>query len=206
MIVHATHEQRSRRGAGDLRVEPGEARARVGRCVEVRCVDLAAEGADVAVAQIVGDDHEDVRSRRARRAHSVVVGTARTGAKQTEGEESPTIAMDELLRALDDGFCREQRWPSITREPSRKSGGGSSKGTSSSSMRCARWRRNASTGIENVLGQGRYACVRVLDCVERSDPSRPTLVGQLVAAIASLRAFEEFHVRVVCQVLCDRFR
>ena len=102
-----------RQGAGDLRVEPGEAHARFGQCVEVRRVDLAAEGTDVAVAQIVGDGHEDVgacRAQRAQRAHSAVVGDRSNRRKAAREPGLPTTATDAFVSlALVTTFVRVQR-------------------------------------------------------------------------------------------------
>lgn len=64
-------------GLGD--VEVGEHRASVGEAVEVWCcVALRAEDADVAVALIIGEDHDDVRQ--------AVGGTGGERSEQTQDE------------------------------------------------------------------------------------------------------------------------
>jgi hypothetical protein len=60
VVVGAGEQHRPGRAARRGGVEVGEAQAGAGQAVEVGRGDLAAEGADVGEAQVVGDDDEEV--------------------------------------------------------------------------------------------------------------------------------------------------
>ena len=60
VVVGAGEQHRAGRRAGRGGVEVGQAQAGDGQGVEVRRGDLAAEGADIGEAQVVGDDHQEV--------------------------------------------------------------------------------------------------------------------------------------------------
>ena len=60
VMVHPGKQHRPGRRAGGGGVEAGEPQPRRGQGVQVRGPDLAAEGADVGVTEVVGDQHQDV--------------------------------------------------------------------------------------------------------------------------------------------------
>ena len=80
VVVHAGEQHRPGRRAGGGGVEAREPQSGRGQGVQVRRADLAAEGADVGVAEIVGDQDQDVRTgaaairRRGRRSGTLPGG------------------------------------------------------------------------------------------------------------------------------------
>ena len=60
VVVHPGKQHRPGRRAGGGGVEAREPQPGGGQRVQVRGADLAAEGADVGVAEVVGDQHQDV--------------------------------------------------------------------------------------------------------------------------------------------------
>ncbi|MNP01090.1 hypothetical protein D3C76_928930 [compost metagenome] len=72
VVVGAGEQHRAGWRAGRRGVEVGQAQAGVGQGVEVRGADLAAEGADVGEAEVVGDDHQEVRAAEQGIGHGAV--------------------------------------------------------------------------------------------------------------------------------------
>ena len=60
VVVHPGEQHRAGRRAGGGGVEAREPQPRRGQRVQVRGPDLAAEGPDVGVAQVVGHEDQDV--------------------------------------------------------------------------------------------------------------------------------------------------
>ena len=59
--IAARHQRRARRGADRHAVEGFEPHPFVGKFVDIRCLDVAAAIAEIGVAEIVSQDHDDVR-------------------------------------------------------------------------------------------------------------------------------------------------
>ena len=91
VVVHAGKQHRPGRRAGGGGVEAREPQPGGRQRVEVRSADLAAEGADVGVSEIVGDQDQDVRRGR-RRVLCRAAGKERTKKKRRgEPAEHPAI-------------------------------------------------------------------------------------------------------------------
>ena len=60
VMVDAGHQHRARRRTGRRGMEVGEAHAGVGKAIEIRRLDFAAERAEIGKAEIVRDDDEEV--------------------------------------------------------------------------------------------------------------------------------------------------
>ena len=92
MVVHSGKQHGAGRRAGGRGVKAREAQPGGGQCVEIRGSDLPAEGAEIGVSEIVGDDDQDVRRRRRPGAGAAAAGKQQQGSdQQKKGAAHPPI-------------------------------------------------------------------------------------------------------------------
>jgi hypothetical protein len=87
VVVDAGHQHGAGRRAGGPDVEVREVHSRVGEPVQVRGLDLAAEGADVTESQVVGQQDEDIRTSRRSCLRAVARGFRRRPAADHSAHE-----------------------------------------------------------------------------------------------------------------------
>ena len=91
VVVHPGEQHRPGRRAGGGGVEAREPQPGGGQRVQVRGPDLAAEGADVGVAEIVGDQDQDVRPGRRRVLRAAAREEPTQKKRRGKPAEHPTI-------------------------------------------------------------------------------------------------------------------